>query len=103
MHKKLEPKVRKDQIMAAALSVAKAAGYQNVTRERIADSAACSPASVSNYFGTMTQMKRAIMRAAVNQKVLPIIAQGLAAKDPQALKAPEDTKRAALSQLAQSV
>lgn len=103
MHKKLEPKVRKDQIMAAALAVAADAGFQNVTRERIADAATCSPASISNHFGTMTQMKRAIMRAAVNRKVLPIIAQGLAVRDPQALKAPEETKQAALKQLSKSV
>ena len=62
----------------------------------IAKKAKVSPASVSRYFNTMKQLKRAIMRAAVKQEILPIIAHGLLNKDSQAKKAPTELKERAI-------
>lgn len=97
---RLKPTDRKQQILAAALVIAKRAGYAHVTREAIAVEAECAPALVSNYFGTMTSMRRDIMRAAIRERVLTIVAQGLAAGDAHARKAPDDIKQAALASLA---
>lgn len=93
---RLQPADRKAEILDAALTAAARSDYRTITRDQVAERAACSPALVSLYFGTMTKFRRAIMSAAVARRVLPVIAQGLTAGDPKARRAPEDVKAAAL-------
>jgi AcrR family transcriptional regulator len=94
-----DPKQRKEEILEAALKLATKHGYKNLTRHAVADAAGCSIALVSHYFNTFAQLERAIMRAAVTQQVLPIVAQGIARQDGQALKAPFELRKAALQSL----
>jgi hypothetical protein len=49
----------------------------------------------------MPQLRRDIMRAAIRDSVLEIIAQGLVVKDSRALKAPDDLKKAAIQLLSE--
>lgn len=95
MRQRNEPKVRKDQLLQAALREAGRCGYQNIRREGVAKAAGVSVSLVTHYFETMTQLKRAVMRAAVAQEDLPVLAQGLAAKDKHALKAPKELQQLA--------
>lgn len=92
---KLKPDVRLDTILSAALDVSESVGYSRATREQIAERAQCSPGLVSHYLGTMKAARRDIMRHAIKQERALIVAQGLAARDPHALKAPDDLKQAA--------
>lgn len=100
MSKQLKPADRRSQILVAAIERARVAGYQNVTREMIAADAQCSTGLVSKYLGTMIDLRRSVMRAAIKDGVLEIVAQGLVAKDRHALKAPDTLKQAALASLA---
>lgn len=100
MTTRLKPTDRKTQILDAALAIASKQGYARVTREAIAAEAGCAPGLVSHYLGTMVQTRRDIMRAAIRNRVLPVIAQGLAANDPHAKKAPDELKQAALASIA---
>lgn len=95
MSKRLDPKLRKEQILAAAMVIAVRKGYMHVQRDDVADLADVSPARVSQLFNTMPQLRRAIMRNAVKTKHLVVIAQGLACRDKQALKAPVEVRKAA--------
>lgn len=99
MTTKLKPAERKKQILDGAVEQAKRVGYQHVTRDAIAASVGVSAGLINLHFSTMTQLKRDIMRAAVKRKILSIIAQGLAAGDAHARKAPDDLKRLALASL----
>lgn len=92
---KLPSTERRAQLLDIALSIAEAKGYQKVTRELIATRAGVSPATVTAYFKTTPQMKRDIMRAAVKREMAAIVAQGLAAQDPHARKAPDRLRQAA--------
>lgn len=81
------PAARKADILTAALAVAaEPGGWAALTRKGVADRAQCAEALVSRYFGTMPQLRRAVMRAAVTSEYIPVIAQGLAAGDKQAQK-----------------
>lgn len=93
------PELRKSQILGVALAQAKAVGYHKVTRDAIADGAGVSMGLVTRYFGTMGQLKRAVMRAAITQGVAEVVAQGLANGDPQARKAPAELKAQAAAVL----
>lgn len=99
MTTRLKPADRKKQILDVAVRLAERIGYQRVTRHAIAEAAETSDAIVSHYHGTMTSLRRDIMRTAVRTKCLTIIAQGLAVNDPHALKASDELKKSALASL----
>ena len=101
MHQRqrLAPKVRTAQLLDIALVQAETFGCRNVTAHRVAVAAGVAPSLVTYYFSTMPRLHRAIMRAAVKREILPIIAQGIADRNPQALAAPDELKRKALATL----
>lgn len=81
-----QPKIRKDKILKAAIKLSKKLGYKNITRDRVAEEADVSSALVGNYFGKMADLKNAVVRAAIKEEIVEIIAQGLTLKDPRVLK-----------------
>ena len=96
---RLAAAVRKQDILAAGLHVAERDGFANVTRDNIAAQARVSGPTVQYHFGTMKQLRKELMRYAVRQKNLRVIAQGIAAGDPQAMKASPELREAALNSM----
>lgn len=97
------PLLRKDHILNVAIKLAtRPGGYNALTRDGIAESAGVSMGLINNYFGTMVQLKRAVMRAAINRGIPEIIAQGIAINDKHAKKAPQDLKEQAAKLIANS-
>jgi AcrR family transcriptional regulator len=90
-------KARRDAlILDTAIELAKVDGYQWITRQAIAEIAKISVGSVNNAYGTMVELKRAVMRAAVERGIVEIVAQGLAEGSSIARNAgPELRERAA--------
>lgn len=93
--KRMAPDERKETILTAAVSVAKTNGYNKMTRDDIARHAGVSTGLVTFYFSTMTQLRRAVIRSAITNEVLEVVAQGLAIGDDQAKKAPDELKKRA--------
>ncbi len=79
-------------ILAAAVPLAERIGFANITRTNLAEAAGVSPALVSARLGTMKQAYRDIMRAAVKAGCVRVVAQGIAAREPAALRAPQELK-----------
>ena len=96
---KLQARERIAQILRAALEIAPETGYNRLTRDEIAKRAKIPPTLISYHLGTMAELRRQIMRAAVQAECLPVIAQGLALRDRHALKAPEELRQRALQSL----
>lgn len=90
---------RSDILAAALITASTSGGWSKLTREKVGLQAGCAPSLISNYFGTMVTFRRTIMRAAIVHQNLSVIAQGLAAGDKYARKAPEALKQQALSTL----
>jgi AcrR family transcriptional regulator len=86
---------RDGRILDAALQLAESDGYQWITREAVAALAGVSPGTINNVFGTMPDLKRAVLKAAVERRVIPIVAQGMGDRHPIILDAPEDLRREA--------
>jgi AcrR family transcriptional regulator len=95
-----KPVDRRTSILNAAMRMSRVYGYQKTTRKDVAGAAHCSEGLVSAYFGTMTQLRRAVVRAAIDQKDLAILAQAIAAHDKHAAKIPDGLRIAALVSLA---
>jgi len=101
MSKKMSPKERRAIILTAAIELARREGYNKITRDGVARQAGMGSGTVTLYFNTMTQLRRALMRAAIVDEVLDVLAQGLAHNDPHALKASPELKRKAVDSLHQ--
>lgn len=99
MNKRKDSKTRKAEMISAALREAKRAGFVNLTRRNIALECGVSEPLVNHYLGTLTQLKRTVMRAAVSQEILKIVAEGLAIRDPHALKASKELKQKAIASI----
>ena len=97
---RMKPADRKADILEAAIKAAQKHGFVAVRQKDIAEEAQCGFGTVSLYFSTMKQMRRAVMRAAIARGLLPIVAQGLGCMDPDARKAPPELKEKALKLLA---
>lgn len=99
MTSKKQPAERREQILDGAIEQAKAIGFTRITRDGVAAHCGLSAGSINLHFSTMTQLRRDVMRAAVKREILPIIAQGLAAGDAHARRAPAELKQRALATL----
>jgi AcrR family transcriptional regulator len=98
--KRMTPTDRKASVLEAAIVAAQKHTFAGLRLSHIAEQDECSNATVIQYFKTMTQMRRAVMRAAIKRRLLPLIAQGVAIGDPTASKADTELKKAALASMA---
>lgn len=92
---RMKPKDRKDLLLKAALKASVIHHYKHVTRQQIADEAGVSESLISAYFGTMCRLRRDIIRAAIREEELEVLAQALVAGDSHARKAPKELKEKA--------
>lgn len=83
--------VRREQILAAALSLAEntSVGFERITRDGVAQAAGVSAGTVNVYFRDMPTLRSELMRYAVSKANIRVVAQGLLAKHPEALRAPQ--------------
>lgn len=98
--RRANPALRMEHILNAALEVAKENGFNKITKQSIAEAAGISVSLIGYYFKTVPQLKRAIMRAAISNGIVEIVAEGLAVKDPHARKAPKELKTRAAQLIA---
>lgn len=100
--KRMAPADRREQILRAAVGMAKDTGFQKITRDGVAVRAGVAMGLVTRYFGTMGQLRRAVMRSAVKNGVIPVIAEGLAIGDPHAKKAGPELRAKVISFISQT-
>ena len=96
---RMTPGDRRRQLMDIALKLSSEHGYKNITVKQISDAAGVGHTLYAHYFGNLNQLRVDVMRAAVKQSILPVIAQGLVVKDPQAMKASPELRARAIESL----
>lgn len=89
----------KEAILLAAVEVAKRDGYTSITRQAVANRAGYAESLINVYFNTMSQLKTDVMRYAIKNNVLSIIAQGVVNGDSRVKKLPESVRTAALNSM----
>jgi hypothetical protein len=100
MTNRLAPKDRADALLSVALRLAAADGWRTLTHDRVAIAAGVSRALVIARLGGADQMRRSIMRAAVRERCVCVVAEGLCLGSPQARGADEALKKAAAAWVA---
>lgn len=96
---RMKPTDRKASILDAAVATAAKLGFANLRLAHVATAAECSNSLIISHFSTMTKLRRAVMRRAIDTSNLAIIAQGVAIGDPTAAKITPTLRRAALATL----
>lgn len=91
---------RDQKVLEAAIAEAREQGYQFITREAVAARSGVSVGGVNNAFGTMLELKRAVLRAAIEREILPIVAEGIAMGSPVVSEIPPELRERALLSLA---
>lgn len=96
---RIDPELRKKHILDIALVMAAKVGYHNLTRDGIANKANMSTGIITQRFGTIGKLKNLVLRTAIQQEILCIIAQGLANNDPQTQRLPKELKEKTLQSM----
>lgn len=91
---------RRDAIMAAAMGLAAQIGHREITRNGVAQLAGVANGSVNHEFGTVDDLRDAVLAEAIDRENLPIIARAVATGDPAASGIDPDLKKRALDSLA---
>jgi len=92
--------MRKEHILGVAVDLAKQQSYNKITRDGVAEKAGVSMGLVTKYFGTMNQLKNDVVRYAIKNEVVEIVAQCVANQHPKAKKLSPELKTKAIEFLA---
>ena len=95
MTKRTAAAIRKEEILEAALAIATVSGLPAVSGKKIAIKMGVSRQAVMYHITDMAALRRSVMQAAVDRKVLSVIAQGLASGCPIARAAPDELRQRA--------
>ena len=82
MRERKQPNERKNELLSEAIKLAKEVGYSHITRDGVAERAGVSYGLVTRYFQSIDNLKCLVLKKAIQDEVLEIIAQGLVRKDP---------------------
>lgn len=98
---RLSPELRRDYLLGVALEMAEDnGGYLAVSVKALAEKAGVSIGLVNTYFYNRVGLHRAMMKKAVEEDNLQIIAQGVINRDVTALRAPKELQELALQRVA---
>jgi len=86
-NRRLQPDVRRDTLLDHAVALAERDSYTTLTHQAIAAAAGVSQGLVVARLGTKAQILRDVMRRAVAAGNARVVAQGLARRDPHAMRA----------------
>lgn len=98
--KRYKPEVRKALVITAALALAEQGHFLKLTRDSIARAAGVTGSAIQYHFKTMEQLRGDVMRAAIKQERLVVIAQGLTCGDGRAVRVSPELRARALAGVA---
>jgi AcrR family transcriptional regulator len=91
---------RNRAVLVAAVALSQEIGYANITRDAVAERAGVAAGSVNNAYGTVADLRDAVMAHAVENELLGIIGSGVANGHPAARAVPAELQQRALAALA---
>lgn len=96
---RMKPDARTAEILAAAVKLAKRVGFRNLTRDGVAEAAKVSTGLVSTHFGNVESLRDEVMKVAIRDEILAIVADGIANGNRYARRAPARLRARALQTL----
>lgn len=68
---------RKQIIFNPTIELAKTKGYRNITRKDIAEFSSSAQGLISHYFGTISNLRREVLKEAIDKEIMPILVDTL--------------------------
>lgn len=93
----LPPDARKKQLLDVARAQAEKSGYASLTRDGITGAAGVASGQLNRLFGTLDGLRTELMKQAVRDGHLRIVAQGIIGGHPIARRASRDLRARALA------
>lgn len=90
-----DPEIRQQQLMEAAIHVAKTEGWSKLTRAKVAARAEVAASLINFYFGDKESFRTAVMQEAVERNLVSVVAEGLLYRNKAALDAPSPLRKRA--------
>jgi len=91
--------VRRETMLDVALKLAQSEGWYKLTHARVARELQFDRALVNYYLGNKAEFRNKVMAAAVAQKIVPVVAEGILYHNEVALDAPVTLRKAAKSHI----
>jgi len=82
MRERKLPTERKGELLSVAIDLSKEIGYSHITRDGVAKRAGVSYGLVTRYFQSIDNLKHLVMKQAISDEIVEIIAQGMVLNDP---------------------
>lgn len=89
----------KENILQAAVKLARNCGYQRLTRFNIAGQVGCCEATINYHYGSMIHLKSAVIAYAIAHEILSIVVEALAARHPDASNLSDTLRRKAAREM----
>lgn len=84
MRSRKSPVERKIEILTSAIDLSKEVGYSHITRDDVAKRAGVSYGLINHYFKSIDRLRKLVLKTAIDEEMVEIIAQGMVRKDPLA-------------------
>ncbi len=96
---RMQPKERAESIIKASIEMAIKDGYRQLKRDAVAEAAGVAYSMVNYVFSDIRTLQDEVLRYAIENDIIAIVAQGLVNNDPIAKGAPEAVKARAVESL----
>ena len=83
---------RREQVLAAALQSAILVPYYDLRREDVAAVAGMAPSNINSYFGTMGELRQAMLKRAIETENINVLKRALGRNEPLVEKMPKALK-----------
>ena len=78
---RINPLVRKQKILDAAIQLSISSGYRNITRKDVALASDSAQGLVGRYFKTIANLRQEVLKEAVQREIIPILVENLSARE----------------------
>jgi|SRR5690606_5627829 len=72
---RLDPEIRKQQILDAAINISIQKGYRQLTRQAVANKLCCAGALINHYYGDIDSLRDIVLKTAIEKEIMPILAE----------------------------
>ncbi len=100
---RLTPKIRCELILSHALKLAsEPGGWSTLTLAKIANEVSCTHGLILHHFGSITALRRKLVKIAVKEENFDVLIQALMAGDPEAKRMEPLLRKKAFAHIAAS-
>lgn len=90
---RMHPTQRKEQILQTAIKLSIERGYKQLTRKAIAKHLNCVSGLITHYYPHISDLRQEVLNVAIQQEIIPILAQNLVIWGEETSNLPQDLKQ----------